>query len=177
MKIGITGTHSTGKTTLLNALRSEPLLRNYEVCDEVTRQIKSWGFDINEAGTDVTQRLIMMKHIENIVLYEDMITDRTVLDGLVYTRWLFEHDRISSDTFLYAEEVFDAIWDEYDYMFWLRPEFALIEDGVRSNNLEFRKEIDHLFDHYITTKNLNVVHVTGSVRERINKIIEVLDGK
>ena len=175
MKIGIAGTHSTGKTTLLNALRSEDMFKDYEICDEVTRQVRSWGFDINEAGNDITQRLIMMKHIENVFMYDDMITDRVCLDGLVYTRWLYENDKVSGDTFLFAEEVFDKVWSEYDVVFWLRPEFALVEDGTRSMDLNFRNEIYNLFEHYVTSKNLNLVKLSGSVRERVNKALEVLN--
>ena len=41
MRIGITGAQSVGKTTLLNALRSEKLFDDYTICDEVTRRVKS----------------------------------------------------------------------------------------------------------------------------------------
>ena len=70
MRIGITGAQSVGKTTLLNALRSERMLSQYTVCDEVTREIKEMGFDINEAGSDLTQILIMQKHIANVFMYD-----------------------------------------------------------------------------------------------------------
>ena len=80
MKIGITGAQSVGKTTLLNALRSEKLFKDYVICDEVTRRVKSYGLPINEEGTDITQRLIMNEHIVNVFMYGNMLTDRTALD-------------------------------------------------------------------------------------------------
>jgi len=80
MRIGITGAQSVGKTTLLNALRSEKLFKDYAICDEVTRRVKSYGLPINEGGTDTTQRLIMNEHIYNAFMHEDMLTDRTALD-------------------------------------------------------------------------------------------------
>ena len=49
MRIGITGAQSVGKTTLLNALRSEKLFDDYTICDEVTRRVKSYGLPIIEA--------------------------------------------------------------------------------------------------------------------------------
>ena len=61
MRIGLSGTQSTGKTTLLNVLRSEKHFKEYQVNDEVTRWVRSLGIDINEAGSDISQELIMMK--------------------------------------------------------------------------------------------------------------------
>jgi nicotinamide riboside kinase len=107
-------------------------------------------------------------------MYDDMITDRACLDGLVYTRWLYENDKVSGDTFLFAEEVFDKVYPQYDKVFWLRPEFALVEDGTRSNDLNFRNEIDSLFEHYVNNKNLDVIKLSGSVRERVNSALEEL---
>jgi hypothetical protein len=45
---GISGAQSVGKTTLLNALRSEPTFKDYSICDEVTRRVKSYGLLIND---------------------------------------------------------------------------------------------------------------------------------
>ena len=55
MRIGLSGTQSTGKTTLLNVLRSEKHFKEYQVNDEVTRWVRSLGIDINEAGSDISQ--------------------------------------------------------------------------------------------------------------------------
>ena len=95
MRIGITGAQSVGKTTLLNALRSEKLFKDYVVCDEVTRRVKSYGLPINEEGTDITQRLIMNEHIVNVYMHDNMLTDRTALDGLVYSTYLYKQNKIS----------------------------------------------------------------------------------
>ena len=96
MKIGIAGAQSTGKTTLLNALRSEPCFKDFSICDEVTRRVKSYNLPINEQGGDITQKLIMHEHIVNVFMHDDMITDRTVLDGVVYTHYLCHNIIITS---------------------------------------------------------------------------------
>ena len=46
MRIGLSGTQSTGKTTLLNVLRSERIFKDYQVNDEVTRWVKSLNIEI-----------------------------------------------------------------------------------------------------------------------------------
>ena len=66
MRIAISGAQSVGKTTILNALRSEKIFKDYHVANEVTRRVQSYGLPINENGTDLTQRLIMQEHIPEV---------------------------------------------------------------------------------------------------------------
>ena len=85
MKIAFTGAQSTGKTTLLQAVKSNEEFRyKYEFIDEITRRMVKKGLKINEAGGNTTQLLIMNEHIKNL-LYQNVIMDRCVLDGVVYT--------------------------------------------------------------------------------------------
>ena len=177
MKIGITGAQSVGKTTLLNALRSEKLFKEYVICDEVTRRVKGYGLPINEEGTDITQRLIMNEHIVNVFMYGNMLTDRTVLDGLVYSAYLYNKNQISANTLKYVREVFNKVWHSYDYVFYIEPEFEIVEDGVRSINKQFRDEIAELFEYVIEKENLSMLRVKGSVRNRVNTIIDHLEGR
>ena len=146
MRIGITGAQSVGKTTLLNALRSEKLFKDYFICDEVTRRVKSYGLPINEAGTDTTQRLIMNEHVVNVFMYGNMLTDRTALDGLVYSAYLYKNNQINSNTMAYDKDVFNKVWHSYDYVFYIEPEFEIVDDGVRSVDVKFRNEIAELFE-------------------------------
>jgi nicotinamide riboside kinase len=177
MKIGITGAQSVGKTTLLNALRSEKLFKEYVICDEVTRRVKGYGLPINEEGTDLTQRLIMNEHIVNVFMYGNMLTDRTALDGLVYSAYLYNKNQISANTLKYVREVFNKVWHSYDYVFYIEPEFEIVDDGVRSINKQFRDEIAELFEYIIEKENLSMLRVKGSVRNRVNTIIDHLEGR
>ena len=177
MKIGITGAQSVGKTTLLNALRSEKLFKEYVICDEVTRRVKSYGLPINEEGTDITQRLIMNEHIVNVFMYGNMLTDRTALDGLVYSTYLFKNNKINNTTMKYVKDVFNKVWHSYDYVFYIEPEFEIVDDGVRSINKQFRDEIAELFEYVIEKENLSMLRVKGSVRNRVNTIIDHLEGR
>lgn len=177
MRLGITGAQSVGKTTLLNALRSEKLLSSFQVCDEVTRRVKSYGIPINESGTDITQRLIMNEHIYNVTMFDNMITDRTALDGLVYTTYLHKKQKVSSDTLNHVHAVFKKIWPLYSYVFYIEPEFDIVNDGVRSVDVLFRDEIDETFKHIISREKLSLIRVGGSVRNRVDTIIRILEGR
>ena len=177
MRIGITGAQSVGKTTLLNALRSEKLFQNYTICDEVTRRVKGYGLPINEDGTDNTQRLIMNEHIYNVFMFDNMLTDRTALDGLVYTTYLYKQNQVGITTLRHVRTVFDKTWSKYDHVFYIEPEFDIVDDGVRSIDVAFRNEIAELFELTIEKERLSMHRVMGSVRNRVNTIIDFLEGR
>lgn len=179
MRIGITGSQSVGKTTLLNALRSERLFLDYSICDEVTRRVKSYGLPINENGTDVTQRLIMNEHAVNVFMHEKMLADRVALDGYVYSTYLHKKGLISNDTMKYVYGVFSKVWPCYDHVFYIEPEFDIVDDGVRSVNVEFRDEIADLFDHIVEKEklHLSLTKVKGSVRNRVSTIVDIIEGR
>jgi GTPase SAR1 family protein len=174
MRIGISGAQSVGKTTLLNALRSEKCFKDYDVRNEVTRTVKSYGIDINEAGSDVSQLLIMKEHIYNLVMFDNMLTDRTSLDGIVYTHWLHREGKVSDECYLDALAVFRKTINMYDYLFYIAPEFPMEDDGVRSNSEQWQNEIVQIFEDLIIDRGVKVVRVSGSVRERVNTILKTI---
>ena len=47
--------------------------------------------------------------------------DRCALDGVVYTRCMYEKGQISDWVMDFAENVFTKIIDKYDYIFYLTP--------------------------------------------------------
>ena len=173
MIVSFTGAQSTGKTTLLNQMRNWECLKDYTFIDEITRNIKKKGMSINEKGNDDTQTAIMNAHIENLKKGDSLILDRCSLDGVVYTHYLYSHGRVSKDTFEYARQVFVETCLKYDKIFYLKPEFDIVDDGVRSNSVQFRDEIASIFERYIAEFNLrkwNVVELSGSVEERLKAI-------
>ena len=174
MKIAFTGAQSTGKTTLLNRLKHDPMFNlDFDFRDEITRRMQKKGLSINEGGSDITQLLIMNSHIKNSLI-DNVIMDRCALDGLVYTDWMYDNKKVSHWVREYAENVFNLLIDRYDHIFYLVPEFSLEDDGIRSTNLKFRDDIVDLFDHYIKEYKIPVTKLTGTVEQRLNKIKETI---
>ena len=174
VRVAFSGAQSTGKTTLLNALRSSADFKDSKFWDEITRQIKEQGFEINEQGTDATQ-LKIMQELKRRVQADDadnsglVIFDRCSLDGLVYTQYLYNKGQVSKETLDEATRVFEETISSWDAIFFLRPEFEIVDDGVRSVNVEFHRNIVFLFDHFIEKYNLQVIQLTGSVEDRVQQ--------
>ena len=171
VRVAFSGAQSTGKTTLLNALRSSADFKDCKFWDEITRQIKEQGFEINEQGTDATQLKIMQEHKRRVQADDSglVIFDRCSLDGLVYTQYLYNRGQLTKETLDEATRVFEETISSWDTIFFLRPEFEVVDDGVRSVNVEFHRNIVFLFDHFIEKYNLQFIQLTGSVEDRVNQ--------
>lgn len=173
IKLAISGAQSTGKSTLLESLKKEYPKINF--VEEITRDLKSKGFKINEDGNDDTQVQIMNLHKKYSVLGIDTIYDRCALDGLVYTQYLFNTGNVSEDVHSKSIEIFNEIINNYDIICYIRPEFDIVNDGERSVNLEFRDEIVQLFEYFIDLYNIKVIVLTGTVQDRVNQVKEIIN--
>lgn len=174
VRVAFSGAQSTGKTTLLNALRESADFKDSKFWDEITRQIKEQGFEINEQGTDATQLKIMQEHKRRVQADDAkdsglVIFDRCSLDCLVYTQYLYNRGQLTKETLDEATKVFEETISSWDAIFFLRPEFEIVDDGVRSVNVEFHRNIVFLFDHFIEKYNLQVIRLTGSVEDRVQQ--------
>jgi nicotinamide riboside kinase len=171
-KIAISGSHSTGKSTVMDALKQIPDIANrFTFKGEVLRSLKKQGIKINELGTDDTQLLVVSKFLEYYTL-QDTILDRCALDGLVYTAYLYEKGQVKKSTLKIAEAVFENL--KYDIYFYIAPEFDIVHDGIRSDNTEFRTRIAELFEEYMESYKIVPVRLSGTVENRVSQFIETV---
>ena len=184
MIVSFTGAQSTGKTTLLNKIMDQNPYIDY--IDEVTRRIKrDYDLPINEEGGDITQSMIMSDHIANVYrkVKGDVLLDRCAMDGVVYTHWLYNKGKVSKEVLDWSRKIYTQLVERYDVIFYTSPDdVPLVDDGERSINVDFRKEILDLFDDYIYGLVLegradNIYTVRGTVEERLRYIKKVLDKK
>ena len=171
-KISISGAHSTGKSTIINALKDIPTLsKRFAFKGEILRDIKKTGIRINEYGSDETQLLVLSKMMEYATI-PNTILDRCMLDCLVYTAYLYENGQVKKNTLQIAEMLFEKI--RYDIYFYIAPEFPIIHDGIRSENLEFRDRVAELFEEYMESYKLIPIRLSGNVEERVNCFINTI---
>jgi len=179
MLISFSGAQSTGKSTLLTACRDHYGDR-YEYVPEVTRLVRrEFNVPINEQGTGLTQCLIINKHIENVLRFRETkgaIFDRCILDGVCYTGYLHIEGSVSKWVFDYSKHVFEKLIPMYDVVFYTDPyDVALVDDGERSVDVEFRNKIIETFEQVIVSYGDNLlknklVRLKGTVEERMEAI-------
>jgi nicotinamide riboside kinase len=176
MRISFSGAQSTGKSTLLQACKE--VYKDYKFVDEVTRYVrKTYDVKINEIGGTETQLYILAEHIKNHLRPdENIILDRCILDGYVYTKYQVVNGKVSEQVLHAFNGVFAILFDKLDYIFYTNPsDVKLVDDGERSVDFKFRDDIIFLFEDLInykmSPKNRDkVIRLSGTVEERMKTI-------
>lgn len=172
--ISFTGPSCSGKTTLVNQIHWDSYFdsEHLNLVPSHTRQLKKDGYDINNKGSDKTQTKIIDIHHMNYLDYQcddkTYITDRCIIDGLVYTEWLHTKQLVGDNIFRYAKAVFDSIIDKHDVIFYCHP-VEYKDDQDRKLSHDDHQQICLLFEHYIS-KLSNVIRLEGSIEERLTII-------
>lgn len=169
MKIGLVGTVSVGKSTLVKALKKRKELKGYKALVERSKYLRNLGIPLNTDSTAKGQMVFMAERASELML-ENVLTDRTIWDVCAFT--------LSSKTIpqLHKERLVEAattLMGEYDLVIYVSPEGVEIEDnGVRETDSEYRDKIDYairaLLTHYPPKK---LITVSGSTKERIDYIL------
>ncbi|MFZ5342004.1 MAG: AAA family ATPase [Patescibacteria group bacterium] len=63
----------------------------------------------------------------------------------------------------------------YDYIFYIRPEFPIEDDGIRSTNPDFQKAIQDYYEKFLIDNNIKYTLLTGSVDDRFNTVLKVIN--
>ena len=185
MIFSFTGAQSTGKTTLLNHLHKCNGDFPFEFVPEVTRLVmRDYQMPINENGGDLTQMLIMTEHVRNVYRNKadhlirgvHQIFDRCALDGIVYSLWLLDNNKISKRCYDACDLIYEELKDKYDIIFYTSPDdVKLVDDGERSVDVKFRNDIINTFNIFLDRGyDGKVVVLKGSVEERLKTIKSTL---
>jgi len=139
MKIGLCGTMSVGKTTLVHALQELPEFKDYMFRTERSKYLMSQGIPLNTDSTLKGQTVFLAERSSELI-QENIITDRTVIDVMAFAQASKSMDWTDKEAFYaYATRLIK----EYDYIFYVSPEGVEIEDnGIRETDAEYRNEID-----------------------------------
>jgi GTPase SAR1 family protein len=170
MRIGLCGTMSVGKTTLVNALKELPEFKDYMFRTERSKYLMEQGIPLNTDSTFKGQ-LVFLAERSLELLQENIITDRTVIDVMAFARASNSMDHSEKYDF---EQVATLLIKDYDYIFYVSPEGVDMEDnGVRETDLEYRKLIDSTITNFIKSKQLLIKNygiLEGSTEERIKQL-------
>ena len=173
MKIGLCGTMSVGKTTLVNALKELDQFKDYKFATERSQHLMSLGIPLNTDSTLKGQTVFLAERCGEL-MHDNIITDRTILDVMAFT--------LNAKSIPYQDkEAFEAYASEfvrdYDFIFYISPYGIDIEDnGVRETDEHYRDLIDFTITTLIKRHGHKaglIEKISGSTEERIQQILNI----
>lgn len=175
-KVAICGAHSQGKTTLVNALKDNAFISStlcFSYRTNLTRDLNKL-LPINEKGNSISQYLVMARHLEFAITPGRWIMDRGAIDGIAYTHYFYDQGQIDNAVMDAVKVIYEQIIPYYDKIFYVVPELPLVKDGQRSIEQGFFDGVVEKFNFYINHYSAKdrVVLLTGSVNERVNRVVE-----
>jgi len=174
MKIGLCGTMSVGKTTLVNELKKLEQFRGYEFATERSKYLMDLGIPLNTDSTLKGQTIFLAERVSEL-MKGNIVTDRTIIDVIAFTNCSETIDFKDKE---YFEDYARVFVGEYDWIFYIDPVGTKIEDnGVREINPEYRDIVDaavlkafHTYGH--RCKNVGILK--GSTPERIEQMLDAI---
>ncbi len=204
MKIAISGTYSTGKTTTSIALS---LLTGMPVTHARTmREILPAAFPgkrLEKCNFHELVELGMRRFTERVIA-EQALTGRFISDGCPLQEWIYgttrmrtglnpseqprmiqlHKQRYASEWSVFEETMMgfgktvkEYTRSHYDLIVHLPVEFPSDPDGHRPTSELFRQESEKLLKHTYHELGLNVLEAGGSLPERLNTILQYLEMK
>ena len=170
MKIGFCGTMSVGKTTLVNALKKDKVFKDYKFATERSKYLSSLGIPLNTDSTYKGQIIFSAERAAEL-LQENMITDRTVIDVIAFSKLSKQMDENEKDM---IEDILILLIKDYDVIFHIDDLNIPIENnGIRETDADYRKEIakeiEGIIEEYGTLCN-KIIKVSGTTKERVNQV-------
>lgn len=150
-KIGLLSTHGTGKTALVYSIAGELKRRGIKVrpISEIATRARESGIPINRETTLAAQAWILhcqcqMELEAEMLGYEVVICDRTVLDNYVY----LETAEGRSPEYLQLIRNHLQLHG-YRKLYLLPIIFPPVADGIRDSSVKFQEEIDERLRNFL----------------------------
>ena len=167
MKVVFCGAHGVGKSTL-STLLSEKLW--LPILHDIVVDAHRLGFVINENTPMETQMRLTGKQLEQEKVHPRFIGDKCIFDYYIYAEALNMDKEMTNVIKKIALQT-----HAYDHVFFIKPEFAIVDDGLRSTNIEFQKAVDTVYENFLKEYAIPYTYLTGNVEERMKQVYDKLD--
>jgi nicotinamide riboside kinase len=170
MRIGLAGTMSVGKTTLVKAMSELEQFKDYYVATERSKYLRDLGIPLNTDSTLAGQFVFLAERASEL-LRENVLTDRTIWDVCAFTLGAQSIDQFDKRSFVEAAM---TLRNQYDLVVYVSPNGVEVEDnGVRTTDLDYRRKIDEVIKmslvEFIPNK---LIMVEGTTEQRIATILQ-----
>jgi nicotinamide riboside kinase len=177
-RVSISGTHSTGKTTLLNSVMNSTDKEHINIIPEIARILIKKGFKLNQDITEygIVNYITEYLFHERVMQSSVVISDRSLIDLLAYVT-TNNSPKIRSKYLNLIEEVVFEESKRFDCYVYIPIEFQLVLDNVRPSDISYQKEVDNTFIKLFDRFNINPITITGSIEERTKQFLKLIHGK
>lgn len=181
VRIGITGSQGTGKSTLATALAR--MLDLPLITEQARRVAKEMGItSLKELKNDGEKGKLFQLNCLTYQLAAErarsnsgFISDRTTIDNAAYWLKWHAHKWPSDTSNNYYKQAMTNI-KNYDLVIYVPPEITPADDGFRSIDREYQLEIDFYIRTFLALSEANYITVQGSVEDRVNRVLEAIGG-
>jgi len=170
MRIGLAGTMSVGKTTLVKAMAELEQFKDYFVATERSKYLRDLGIPLNTDSTLAGQFVFLAERASEL-LRDNVLTDRTIWDVCAFTLGAQSIDQFDKRSFVEAAM---TLRDRYDLVVYVSPNGVEVEDnGVRTTDLDYRNKIDNVIKLSLEEfKPKKLITVEGTTEQRIATILQ-----
>ena len=140
MRIGMTGAHGTGKSTVTEYLKTLDRFKHFYCPPSSARVLQAFG--INDKADPLGQWLITVDRHNNICSDQDVITDRTPIDSWAYSMYMKESWNVPQAYFDILDEYVGRAMKDIDLLVYFPVYWDLEDDGVRSLDKAYQNNID-----------------------------------
>lgn len=184
MRIALTGTSSTGKTTLAHQLMATSAFTNIIpnlITEDARQLLRSLGHRSMDVMTPAELRQFQQLYLEKKIATEfqrsDYLVDRSYVDVAAYflVRDSREMDTASVQSYVETCRVHALDYDLHFFLPYGRIPFKL--DGYRSEDLAFHAAIDRQIQTLLEQWNIYTVRVSAlDIGDRVREVLRVLSG-
>lgn len=176
-KLAWVGAQGSAKTTTVNRIYTM-LEKLGFLTYKIPETARMCPFPINEKTTilaqlwminrQLSEELIAYKYLDSILNspYDEpkprfILCDRSIYDPVIYSRSAVKHGNMTKEEMMMVEETVKQnlkSMQDYDHIFLCEPK-PLYDDGTRSTDEAWQKEIYSLWKEYVKEKGLKVTVV------------------
>lgn len=180
MRLGFTGSHSTGKTSVAELFADQN--RFYTFVPSTARKVAAAGLGVNRQADHLSQVITTIsRFVDESRAHEEgygyTVSDRTPLDSLAYTLYQIKNVWGESDFndfyWDYSKKFVMETMRSYDKIFYYPVgAFALTQDGLRENDEKYRSDIDAIIKELLIELDIPAcVMPDGTVQERADFVL------
>jgi len=176
MKVAITGTHSTGKTTLAHAC-SESLGLDFVRGDTIKDTVEKLfpGKKVDKLSAEelwTLERVGLTNRIDAEQQYREFVSDGCTINSVAYALMGCGDVIKRRDGFDEFERIALTNAQLYTHLIYLPPEISLEDDGFRPMSNEFRHGVDEKI--HTLLQGFPFYAITGTVDRRVEQIRRIV---